>query len=196
MADEWDDLHGEPVDLDGDCWGSDATGDPQIDVAAYSSPSRKGQNLTGFTPSNDHRAADALAQSKRDRERRQRQRAAAAKARRDQQARNESSGERQSKKSQVQTPSVQQRQAERDEILRRSLTELQPGQHGAFFERRVKRCWWAPWKKRAVWQQVGAWHKTTPPRSGTEVVSVGSLDELEGKVRTIGKVSPSGAVEY
>jgi hypothetical protein len=41
-----------------------------------------------------------------------------------------------------------------------------------------------------------AWQSTTPPTSGTEVVTVGDVSELPGKVRTIGKVSDTGAVEY
>jgi hypothetical protein len=82
------------------------------------------------------------------------------------------------------------------EIARRSLTELQPGQHGAYFEKRTYRPWYAPWKKVTRWQQVSAWQNTTPPTSGTEVVTVGDVSELPAKVRTIGKVSDTGAVEY
>jgi hypothetical protein len=37
---------------------------------------------------------------------------------------------------------------------------------------------------------------TTPPRSGTEVVTVGSVDELQGKVHTIGKVAENATVVY
>jgi hypothetical protein len=54
--------------------GGGATGDPQLDRGVgYQSPRRTG-NLTGYHPSGDHRAADALAQSKRDREQRRQKR--------------------------------------------------------------------------------------------------------------------------
>jgi hypothetical protein len=190
--DEWDDLHGEAHDIDG--YWCDATGDPQVDVSGYQSPSRRGQNLTGFTPSRDHRAADALAQSKRDREQRQQRRRAAVEANkretRERGARGRGGGQVTARP--VPAEPVQ---AKRDEIVRRSMTELQEGQHGAFFERRTYRPWYAPWLKKTRWQQISAWMATTPPRSGTEIVTVGSLDELR-RVRTIGKVGPTGAVEW
>jgi hypothetical protein len=53
--------------------GCGCTGNPALDIDGYSSPRRTG-NLTGFTASRDHRAADALARSKRDREQRRQQR--------------------------------------------------------------------------------------------------------------------------
>jgi hypothetical protein len=88
-------------------------------------------------------------------------------------------------------------QAEAEEIARRSLTELQPGQRGAYFERRTKRVWWAPWRRKQVWQQISAWQNTTPPRgAGVDVVTVGDVSELPGKVHTIGTVSQTGAVEW
>ena len=49
---------------------------------------------------------------------------------------------------------------------------------------------------RCRWQQISAWQNTTPPTYGTEVVTVGDFSELPGTVRTIGKVSDTGAVEY
>ena len=58
--DDWDDLHGEPVELEGG-WG-DATGNPALDVDGYQSPRRTG-NLTGFKSSQ----IDWLAQAKADR---------------------------------------------------------------------------------------------------------------------------------
>jgi hypothetical protein len=188
-----------------DGWGMDVTGDPALDRTGYQSPSRKGQNLTGFTPGDDTRVKDALAKSKQHREERRAQRAsktppevgsdewrAARAAKWEAQGRlsppqgNESSGER-----------VEQKSApvDRDEIAKRSLTELQPGQHGCFMEHREVRCWWAPWRKRMVWQQVSAWINGTPPRSA-HVITVGSLDELDGMVNTIGEVGPSGTVVY
>jgi hypothetical protein len=217
MDDEWDDLHGEVHDLDGEAhdldgggW-ADVTGNPAEDIPGYSSPSRRGQNLSGFRPSRDNRAAEALAQSKRHREQRAAKRAETRQAKETRQAvvgsdewraaraaRWEALGwltppaghERVEQKSQpVQTES-------RDEIAARSLTELQPGQHGAFFERRIKRCRWAPWKKRTVWQQTSAWMATTPPTSGTEVVTVGDVSELPGKVHTIAAYSPDKPVVY
>jgi hypothetical protein len=192
MDDEFDWDRDEIVDPDGG-W-CEATGNPALDVDGYQSP-RDTRNLTGYEPHPVKQ--DWLAQSKRDRERRAAKRAAAARdaERRREARRNESSGERHEQKS---TPRAQPQpvQSDRDEIMRRSLTELQPGQHGAYFERRIKRCWWAPWRKRTVWQQVSAWMNTTPPRSGTEVVTVGSVDELQGKVHTIGTVGENGTVVY
>ena len=217
MDDEVDWDRDEIVDVDGGGW-ADMTGNPALDVDGYSSPSRKGQNLTGYTPNQ----IDWMAASRADRERRaarraQRaaksdsrptraeRRAAAEQADEEWRAkraarweaegrltpRNESSGERVEQKSQpVQTPS------DCDEIARRSLTELQPGQKGAYFEKRTYRPWYAPWKKVTRWQQISAWQNTTPPTSGTEVVTVGDVSGLPGKVRTIGKVSDTGAVEY
>lgn len=69
------------------------------------------------------------------------------------------------------------------------------GQHGAYFERRVVRRWWAPWTKRTSWQQIGAWHPGQPPR-GVEVVTVPDVSALPGTVHTIGRVGPTGAVEW
>jgi hypothetical protein len=69
MDDEWDwDHDGEVVDLD----GCEATGDPQLDIYGYQSPTRRGQNLTGFTSSN----LDWLARSREGRAHRQAKREA------------------------------------------------------------------------------------------------------------------------
>ena len=61
--DDWEDINGEPVDLDGG-W-CDVTGNPTLDVDGYSSPRRTG-NLTGFKSSQ----IDWLAQEKADRAKR------------------------------------------------------------------------------------------------------------------------------
>jgi hypothetical protein len=66
---EWD-HDDEIVDLD----GCEATGDPQLDVLGYQSPSRRGQNLTGFTSS----AGDWLARADAQRAERRQRRAAVA----------------------------------------------------------------------------------------------------------------------
>jgi hypothetical protein len=58
-----------------------------------------------------------------------------------------------------------------------------PGQQGAFFERRVVRRWWAPWTKRAVWQQISAWQMGGPP-VGATVVTVPDVAALPGRVHT------------
>jgi hypothetical protein len=69
--DYYDDDCCEAHDLD----ASDVTGDPQLDIFGYQSPTRRGQNLTGFTSS----AGDYLARSREGRaERGQRRRAAVA----------------------------------------------------------------------------------------------------------------------
>jgi hypothetical protein len=187
----------KPTTIDGS-W-CDATGDPQVDVSGYQSPSRRGQNLSGFTPSRDHRAADALAQSKRDREQRQQRRRAAVEANKaETRERVAQRGARGRGGGQVVTARpdpAEAAQEKADEIARRSLTELQPGQHGAYFERRTYRPWYAPWKKVTRWQQISAWQHTTPPTTG-EIATVGDVSELPGRVRTIGKVGPTGAVEW
>jgi hypothetical protein len=71
----------------------------------------------------------------------------------------------------------------------------QPGQHGAYFEVRTVRHWWAPWHKRKVWQQISTWHVGQPP-AGARVVTVADVAQLPGQVHTIGRVSGTGAVEY
>jgi hypothetical protein len=70
----------------------------------------------------------------------------------------------------------------------------QPGQHGAYFEVRTVRCWWAPWRRKQVWQQVSTWHVGQPP-AGATVVTVTDVAALPGQVHTIGHVSGTG-VEY
>jgi hypothetical protein len=217
--DEGDDLYGEARDFDGG-W-CEATGDPALDQMGYQSPRRTG-NLTGFKSSQ----IDWLAQAKADRAKREARREAdrqtdrlaeklaaqlkaveqnKAETRQRVEQRKEVGRRQQSsptpaparpKTTGSDHPAQGPNHPAREEIMRRSLTELQPGQHGAYFERRVVRRWWAPWTKRVVWQQVSAWANTTPPRSGTEVVTVGSLDELSGKVHTIGTVGPGGTVEW
>jgi hypothetical protein len=220
LDDEREDLHGEHVDLDGG-W-CEATGNPALDVDGYQSPRRTG-NLTGFKSSQIDWLAQAKAdRAKREARReadRQQDRLAeklAAQLKAVEQNKAETRA-RVAQRRQSPSPTVRAQrvsrgrettpatspplpvkpvQATRDEIARRSLTELQPGQHGAYFEKRVVRPWYAPWKKVTRWQQISAWQNTTPPTSGTEVVTVGDVSELPGKVRTIGKVGPTGAVEY
>jgi hypothetical protein len=59
--DEWDDYdRDEIVDLDGGA--CDVTGNPVLDVDGYQSPSRRGQNLTGFVGSGGDWLARADAQ--------------------------------------------------------------------------------------------------------------------------------------
>jgi len=72
----------------------------------------------------------------------------------------------------------------------------QPGQYGAYFEVRTVRVWWAPWRRRRIWQQVSAWTPGLPPASGVEVITVSDPSDVDGKVRTIGTVTPGGAVVY
>jgi hypothetical protein len=220
MDDEWEDINGEPVDLDGG-W-CDVTGNPALDVDGYQSPRRTG-NLTGFKSSQ----IDWLAQAKADRAKREARREAdrqadrlaeklAAQLKAVEQNKAETRA-RVAQRRQSPSPTVRAQRVSRGrettpatsppvpvkpvqdsaaEIARRSLTELQPGQHGAYFEKRTYRPWYAPWKKVTRWQQISAWQNTTPPTSGTEVVTVGDVSELPGKVQTIGKVGPTGAVEY
>ncbi|MGO9692952.1 MAG: hypothetical protein ACLPYO_03860 [Mycobacterium sp.] len=68
IDDEMDLDRDDIVDLD----GCDVTGDPALDQFGYNSPSRRGQNLTGFTSS----GGDYLAASREGRARRQAKRAA------------------------------------------------------------------------------------------------------------------------
>jgi hypothetical protein len=70
-----------------------------------------------------------------------------------------------------------------------------PGQHGAYFEVRTTRVWWAPWRRKRVWQQISTWHPGPPPAAAT-VVTVPDVAALPGRVHTIGRVSGTGAVEY
>jgi hypothetical protein len=68
-------------------------------------------------------------------------------------------------------------------------------QHGAWFEVRTRRVWYAPWRTRKVWTQVGPWVVGDPPRTG-EVVTVHDVSALPGRVTTLGTVGPTGAVVY
>jgi hypothetical protein len=165
---EWDWDRSEVVDLD-------VTGDPQLDVFGYQSPKQRGG--TGFTSTDGERLA-------RSRSRREQ---AAAKRKADRQA-------------------MRQRHAlphEPRPVTRgwspphsvALTTGPQPGQHGAYFEVRTVRRWWAPWHKRKVWQQISTWH-VGPPPAGARVVTVADVAQLPGQVHTIGRVSGTGAVEY
>ena len=203
-------------------WDPDITGDPALDVDGYSSPRRAG-NLTGFKSSQIDWMAQAKADRAKREARREADRQVdrlaeklAAQLKAVEQNKAETRA-RVAQRRQSPSPTVTAQRVSRGreitpatsppvpvepvqdsaaEIARRSLTELQPGQHGAYFEKRTYRPWYAPWKKVTRWQQISAWQNTTPPTSGTEVVTVGDVSGLPGKVRTIGKVSDTGAVEY
>jgi hypothetical protein len=183
--------------MDDDCDWADVTGDPQLDQFGYQSPRRRGENLTGFTPSSDR---DWRAQAKRDRA----QRAARRKA-------NALSPQRRQPEpppapvkvrawpsqpvSQGPQPVSQGPQPVGQGPQPVSQGPL-PGQHGAYFEVRTTRVWWAPWRKKRVWQQISAWQMGVPPTSGVEVVTVPSVDAVPGRVHTIGTVGPNGTVVY
>jgi hypothetical protein len=190
--DTWNDLHGDVHDLDGG-W-CDATGNPAEDIAGYESPSRRGQNLSGFTSS----GGDWLARA--DEMRAQRQ------------ARREAQRQRQRQRKAARRPEPEQRSAHAGVSPWASTTparsqpvpvqpavadppQSQPGQHGAYFEVRTTRVWWAPWRRRQHWQQVSAWTHGQPP-AGATVVTVPDVAALPGRVHTIGRVSGTGAVEY
>jgi hypothetical protein len=196
VEDEWDDWHDrELVDLDGGA--CDVTGDPALDVYGYQSPTRRGQNLTGFTSSH----GDYGAASREGRERRRRQREA---------WRQRLDAERRERE--ARRPESEQRPAHASVSPRASTTparpqpapgqptvadppQSQPGQHGAYFEVRTTRVWWAPWRRRQHWQQVSAWTHGQPP-AGAAVVTVADVTALPGRVHTIGRLGQTGAVEY
>jgi hypothetical protein len=181
--DEWDDLPGEAHDLDGG-W-CEATGDPAVDQSGYQSPTVR-RRPDGFVPSSPGR--DWLAQAKADQEQRQRRRGEA---------------RRQSR------PSPRAVRAQSASLEGRGWSATPPegppqlparpgpqhGQHGAYFERRTYRPWYAPWTKRTTWQQISAWQASQPP-AGAEVVTVADVSQLPGRVRTIGRVTDSGATEW
>jgi hypothetical protein len=200
---DFEDLHGEPVDLD----GCDVTGDPQLDQFGYNSPRRRGQNLSGFRSTDGDRLARVRAQ--RD-EREERRRAAveqnkAETRQRAAQRRGEPPGIVPFEPGSGYQPGVGPvRQSELPEKWWRSEATPhpvqpqpgpQPGQHGAYFERRVVRRWWAPWTKRTTWQQISAWTHGQPP-AGATVVTVADVAQLPGRVHTIGRVSGTRTVEY
>ena len=184
MDDEWDYDRDEIVDLGGG-W-ADVTGNPAEDVTGYQTPTRRIRPLTGYVPSSPGR--DWLAQSKLDRQQRE--------AKREALLRREPAGPRP-----VRAQTVSPEEQGWSEPSRPvppptgQPTGLLSGQHGAYFERRVKRCWWAPWKKRQTWQQISAWQASQPPR-GVEVVTVADVTQLPGKVHTIDRGDLSGALEY
>jgi hypothetical protein len=191
MDDEWEWEHdGEIVDLD----GCEATGEPQLDIFGYQSPKRRGQNLSGFTSS----GGDWFKRS--DEMRAQRQ------------ARREAQRQRQREREAARRPEPEQRPAHASVSPWASTTparpqsvpvqptvadppQSQPGQHGAYFEVRTTRVWWAPWRRRQHWQQVSAWTHGQPP-AGATVVTVPDVATLPGRVHTIGRLGQTGAVEY
>lgn len=177
MDEDWDWEPDQIVDLD-------VTGDPQLDQFGYQSP-RRPRPRTGFTSLPQR---DWLAQAKRDRQQRERRR-------------NPQQRHRQEARRQHEVPPS--RPAQRPQpVLQPAPVELepeskgpQPGQHGAYFEVRTVRRWWAPWRKRKVWQQISTWHVGQPP-AGARVVTVADVAQLPGRVHTIGRISDTGAVEY
>ncbi|MGA7055361.1 MAG: hypothetical protein WBZ37_29690 [Mycobacterium sp.] len=181
MDEDWDQDADQIVDLD-------VTGDPQLDQFGYQSPRRPGPR-PGFTSLPER---DWLAQAKRDRQQRER--------RRDRQQRHREEARRRqevppSHPAQRPRPTAQPLpQSAPVEPEPESKVPL-PGQHGAYFEVRTVRRWWAPWRKRKVWQQVSTWHVGQPP-TGARVVTVADVAQLPGQVHTIGRVSGTGAVEY
>lgn len=195
--DEWD-WDGDPVDLD----ACDVTGDPQLDVFGYQSPRTPGPR-TGFKASSQR---DWLAQSRRDRAERE------ARRKRQQQQREEARRQRESPPGQSAAPMV--RGGRYPQVIPQVMraprggdegwsaappvtppSGPQPGQHGAYFEVRTVRPWYALWRKKRVWQQISAWHMGLPP-AGATVVTVPDVAALPGQVHTIGRVNGTGAVEY
>ena len=209
-------------DWDGYDGGPDVTGNPALDVDGYQSPRRTG-NLTGFKSSQIDGLAQAKADRAKREARREADRQVdrlaeklAAQLKAVEQNKAETRA-RVAQRRQSPSPTVTAQRVSRGreitpatsppvpvepvqdsaaEIARRSLTELQPGQHGAYFEKRTYRPWYAPWKKVTRWQQISAWQNTTPPTSGTEVVTVGDVSELPGKAHTIAAYSPDKPVVY
>jgi hypothetical protein len=194
MDEDWDWDREEIVDLDGGC---EATGDPQLDQLGYQSPKQRGG--TGFRSTDGDRLARRRAQRERDAAKRDEIRRRNALPRESRPAQpparpahgivpfGPGSGYRPGL-GPVRQPAVMPPPAPAPAVP-------QPGQHGAYFERRVVRRWWAPWRKRYVWQQISAWHHGQPP-AGTEVVTVADVAQLPGRVHTIGRVGETGAVEY
>jgi hypothetical protein len=144
MDEDWDWDPDHIVDLD-------VTGDPQLDQFCYQSPRRE------FTPP-PSQSFDYLAQYRRDQEQRD-------------QRREEARRRRESPPSQSVAPIVRggcYPQA-MGQVMRPprggnegwpvappvtpSPSGPLPGQHGAYFEVRTKRVWWAPWRKKRMWQQ-------------------------------------------
>jgi hypothetical protein len=186
MDEDWDWDPDHIVDLD-------VTGDPQLDQFCYQSPRRD------FTPP-PSQSFDYLAQYRRDQEQRE-------------QRREEARRRRESPPSQSVAPIV--RGGCYPQVMGQVMRPPRggnegwpvappvtpspsgplPGQHGAYFEVRTKRVWWAPWRKKRMWQQISAWHMGLPP-AGATVVTVPDVAALPGRVHTIGRVSGTGAVEY
>ena len=176
MDEDWDWDRDEVVDLD-------VTGDPQLDVYGYQSPRR---TFHPARPAN----VDWLAQSKRDRaEREQRRRAV------QRQRSQEAPAQRRDSASHEGRGWSEPAQPAPVAVTTQPVPGPQPGQHGAYFERRTVRRWWAPWTKRTTWQQLSAWQMSPPP-AGAPVVTVPSVAALDGRVRTIGTAGPNGTVVY
>ncbi len=181
MDEDWDWETDQIVDLD-------VTGDPQLDQFGYQSPRRPGPR-SGFQSLPQR---DWLAQAKRDRQQRERRRA------RQQRHRQEARRQQEVPPSPPaqRPPPMAQPVAQPAPVEPESECKgPQPGQHGAYFEVRTVRRWWAPWRKRKVWQQISTWHVGQPP-AGARVVTVADVAQLPGQVHTIGRVSGTGAVEY
>ena len=181
MDEDWDWETDQIVDLD-------VTGDPQLDQFGYQSPRTPGPR-PGFTSVPQR---DWLAQAKRDRQQRER--------RRDRQQRHREEARRQQEV--PPSPPAQRPQPMAQPVAQPAPVEPepegkrpQPGQHGAYFEVRTTRVWWAPWRRKRVWQQISTWHPGQPP-AGATVVTVPDVAALPGRVHTIGRVGQTGAVEY
>jgi hypothetical protein len=195
MDEDWDCDRDEIVDLD-------VTGDPQLDQFGYQSP-RNVPRMWAHPPASQR---DWLAQSRRDRAERQRKRD------RQQRQREEARRQRESPPSQSVAPMARggcypqvmpqvmrpPRGGDEGWSAAPPVTPPsgpQPGQHGAYFEVRTVRPWYALWRKKRVWQQISAWHMGLPP-AGATVVTVPDVAALPGQVHTIGRVNGTGAVEY
>ena len=172
MDEDWGDRDpSEAVDLD-------ITGDPQLDQFGYQSPRRDMRP----PPAPEF---DYLAQYRRDQEARERRRAAVrANIDETKRRRNERRG-----------AVHQQRPEPVAPVWHPQPTAPPVPQHGAYFEVRTRRVWWAPWRKKQTWTQMSTWHVGGPPAAAT-VVTVPDVGALPGQVHTIGTVGPTGAVEW
>jgi hypothetical protein len=192
---EWDWDRDEIVDLDGGA--CDVTGNPVEDITGYQSPLRRGQNLTGFTSTQ----GDWFSRTDEMREERQRRRAAmqanldATRQRREQRRHQAQQVRKNSAGVSPQAATAAPPQPAPVEPTSADRRESQPGQHGAYFELRVTRPWYAPWRKRTTWTQVSAWTHGHVPTAG-EVVTVSDLSEVPGKVHSFGTVDATGRVLY
>jgi hypothetical protein len=169
MDEDWDWDSDHIVDLD-------VTGDPQLDQFGYQSPRRDFSPPPA--PEFDYLAQFHADQAKIEADNARR---AAKKAQSPPRPRGGNEGW----SSPLPTPPP---------LMPQPVYALMP-QHGADFEVRTVRPWYAPWRKNRVWRQISAW-QVGPPPAGATVVTVPDVAALPGTVRTIGAVGESGAVEY